>query len=61
MQIENLTKKQILPAQLMVTIIISYLTIYGPAKDNWVTGSYIFVAIFFSTNLFLPSIPIKYY
>jgi len=61
MQIENLTKKQILPIQLMVTIIISYLTIYGPAKDKWVTGSYIFIAIFFSTNLFLPYIPIKYY
>ena len=61
MQIENLTKKQIIPVQLMVTIIISYLTIYGPAKDKWVTGSYIFIAIFFSTNLFLPYIPNRYY
>jgi PAS domain S-box-containing protein len=61
MQIENLIKKHILPGQLMVTIIISYLTIFGPAKDKWVIGSYIFIAIFFSTNLFLPYIPIKYY
>lgn len=61
MQLENLTKKQILPVQLMVTIIISYLTIYGPAKDKWVIGSYIFIAFFFSTNLFLPYIPIRYY
>jgi len=61
MQIENLTKKQILPVQLMVTIIISYLTIYGPAKGKWVIGSYIFIAIFFSSNLLLSYIPIKYY
>jgi len=61
MQLENLTKKQILPVQLMVTIIISYLTIYGPAKGKWVIGSYIFIAIFFSTNLFLPYIPVRYY
>jgi PAS domain S-box-containing protein len=61
MRIENLTKKQILPVQLMVTIIISYLTIFGPAKDKWVIGSYIFIVIFFSTNLFLPYIPIRYY
>ena len=61
MQIENLTKKQILPVQLMVTIIISYLTIYGPAKDKWLIGSYIFIAIFFSTNLLLPYIPARYY
>jgi len=61
MQLENLIKKHILPGQLMVTIIISYLTIFGPAKNKWVIGSYIFIAIFFSTNLFLPYIPIRYY
>jgi PAS domain S-box-containing protein len=61
MQLENLTKKQILPIQLMVTIIISYLTIFGQGKDKWVIGSYIFIAIFFSTNLFLPYIPNRYY
>ena len=61
MQLENLTKKHILPAQLMVTIIISYLTIYGPAEEKWVVGSYIFIAIFFSTNLLLSYIPNRYY
>ena len=61
MQLENVTKKQILPAQLMVTIIISYLTIYGPAEGKWVVGSYIFIAIFFSTNLLLSYIPNRYY
>ncbi|MDX2440212.1 MAG: hypothetical protein QNK40_06630, partial [Desulfobacterales bacterium] len=61
MQLENQIKKQILPVQLVVTIIISYLTIFGPSTGKWVVGSYIFIAIFFSTNLLLSHIPNRYY
>jgi len=60
-QLENQIKKQILPVQLVVTIIISYLTIFGPSTGKWVVGSYIFIAIFFSTNLLLSYIPNRYY
>ena len=59
--VENITKKHIFYIHLMVTIITSYLTIFGPTKDNLVIWSYIFTAFYLSTNLFILYIPSKYF
>jgi len=59
--VENITKKHIFYIHLMVTIITSYLTIFGPTKDNMVIWAYIFTAFYLSTNLFMLYIPSKYF
>jgi PAS domain S-box-containing protein len=61
MRRENITKKQIFIIHLMVTIIISYLTIFGPAKDSLQIWSQIFTAFYLSSNLFILYIPNRYF
>jgi len=57
----NITKKHIFYIQLMVTIITSYLTIFGPTKENLVIWSHTFTAFYLSTNLFILYIPNRYF
>jgi len=45
----------------MVTIIISYLVIFGPVKDKSVIWSNIFIALYLSSNLFVLYIPTRYF
>ncbi len=59
--IENITKKHIFVIHLMVTIITSYLIIFGPTKDNLVIWSHIFMAFYLSSNLFILYIPNRYF
>jgi PAS domain S-box-containing protein len=61
MTLEIMTKRNIFFIRLLVIIIISYLTIFGPIKDNRIVWSYIFIAFYLSTNLFLPYIPDRYF
>ncbi len=61
MYIENMTKKQIFRIQLMVTIIISYLTIYGSTEGKLAIWSYIFIVFYLSTNLLIHYVPDRYY
>ena len=58
----ELTKKRdIFFIRLLVIIIISYLTIFGPIKDKRIIWPYIFIAFYLSTNLFLPYIPDRFF
>ena len=59
--IESITTKQVLIIHLMVTIIISYLVIFGPVKDKSVIWSNIFIALYLSSNLFVLYIPTRYF
>ena len=59
--VESITKKQIFYIHLMVTIITSYLIIFGPTKDNLLIWSHIFTAFYLSSNLFMLYIPNKYF
>lgn len=61
MGIESITKKQIFIIHLMVTIVISYLTIFGPAKDKLLIWSQVFTAFYLSSNLFILYIPTRYF
>jgi two-component system cell cycle sensor histidine kinase/response regulator CckA len=54
-------KRDIFLIRLLVIIIISYLTIFGPIKDKQIFYSYIFIAFYLSTNLFLPYIPDRFF
>ncbi len=54
-------KRDIFFIRLLVIIIISYLTIFGPIKDKRIFFSYIFIAFYLSTNLFLPYIPDRFF
>ncbi len=54
-------KRDIFFIRLLVIIIISYLTIFGPIKDKRIFYSYIFIAFYLSTNLFLPYIPDRFF
>jgi len=54
-------KRDIFFIRLLVIIIISYLTIFGPIKDKQIFYSYIFIAFYLSTNLFLPYIPDRFF
>jgi len=57
----NITKKHIFYIQLMVTIITSYLTIFGPTKESLVIWSHAFTAFYLSTNIFILYIPNRYF
>jgi len=59
--ITSITKRHIFLIHLMVTIITSYLTIFGPTKDNLVIWSHIFIAFYLSSNLFILYIPSRYF
>ncbi len=59
--IENISKKQIFYIHLMVTIITSYLTIFGQAKDNLIIWSQIFTVFYLSSNLFILYIPTRHF
>ena len=61
MTMEIITKRNIFFIRLLVIIIISYLTIFGPIKDKRIIWSYIFLAFYLSTNLFLPYIPDRFF
>ena len=55
------TKKQIFIIHLMVTIIVSYLTIFGPTTDNWLICSQIFIALYLSSNMAMLYIPNRFF
>ncbi len=59
--IESVTKKQIFYIHLMVTIITSYLTIFGHVKDNLIIWSQIFTVFYLSSNLVIHYIPTRYF
>jgi len=59
--IESITKKHIFIIHLMVTIILSYLTIFGPTKDILLIWSHIFIIVYLSSNLFILYIPSRYF
>ena len=61
MTMKIMTKRNIFLIRLLVIIIISYLTIFGPIKDKRIIWPYIFIAFYFSTNLFLPYIPDRFF
>ena len=61
MTMEIMTKRNIFFIRLLVIIIISYLTIFGPIKDKRIIWSYVFLAFYLSTNLFLPYIPDRFF
>jgi len=54
-------KKQIFIIHLMVTIVVSYLTIFGPSTDRWLIYSQIFIAIYLSSNLVMLYVPNRYF
>ncbi len=54
-------KKNIFTIHLMVTIITSYLTIFGHAKDNLIIWSQIFTVFYLSSNLVILYIPTRYF
>ncbi len=54
-------KRNIIIIRLLVVIIISYLTIFGPLKGIKVIWSYLFIAFYLSTNLLLPYIPDRFF
>ena len=55
------TQKHIFIIHLMVTIIVSYLTIFGPTIGNWLMYSQIFIAIYLSSNIVMLYIPKRYF
>jgi PAS domain S-box-containing protein len=59
--IESISKKHIFIINLMVTIILSYLTIFGPTRDALLIWSYIFIVSYLSSNLFILYIPNRYF
>jgi len=59
--IESVTKKQIFYIHLMVTIITSYLTIFGHAKENLIIWSQIFTVFYLASNLVIFYIPTRYF
>jgi len=61
MTMEIITKRNIFFIRLLVIIIISYLTIFGPIQDKRIIWSYIFLVFYLSTNLFLPYIPDRFF
>ncbi len=58
---ELMKKRDIFFIRLLVIIIISYLTIFGPIKDKRIIWPYIFIAFYLSTNLFLLYIPDRFF
>jgi PAS domain S-box-containing protein len=54
-------KKNIFTVHLMVTIITSYLTIFGHAKDNLIIWSQVFTVFYLSSNLVILYIPTRYF
>ena len=58
---ESISKKEIFVIHLMVTIIISYMAIFGHTEDKLVIWSNIFVALYLSSNLFILNIPNRYF
>ena len=59
--IVSITKNHIFIINLMVTIILSYLTIFGPTRDSLLIWSYIFIVFYLSSNLFILYIPSQYF
>ena len=59
--VESITKKQIFTLHLMVTIIICYLTVFGPTEGKMVIWSNIFIAFYLSSNLFILYVPNRYF
>ena len=59
--VESITKKQIFYIHLMVTIITSYLTIFGHTKENLIIWSQIFTVFYLSSNLVILYIPTRYF
>ncbi len=57
----SITKKHIFIINLMVTIILSYLTIFGPTRDILLIWSHIFIVFYLSSNLFILYIPSRYF
>ncbi len=57
----RITKKHIFIINLMVTIILSYLTIFGPTRDILLIWSHIFIVVYLSSNLFILYIPSRYF
>jgi PAS domain S-box-containing protein len=58
---EGISKKEIFIIHLMVTIIISYMVIFGQTEDKLVIWSNIFTALYLSSNLFILNIPSRYF
>jgi len=58
---EIIRKRNIIITRLLVVIIISYLTIFGPLKGIRIIWSYLFIAFYLSTNLLLPYIPDRFF
>ncbi len=58
---EIIRKRNIFITRLLVVIIISYLTIFGPLKGIRIIWSYLFIAFYLSTNLLLPYIPDRFF
>ena len=54
-------KRNIVIIRLLVVIIISYLTIFGPVKGIQVLWSYLFIAFFLSTNLLVAYVPDRFF
>jgi PAS domain S-box-containing protein len=57
MGIELTRKGNIFFIRLLVTLVISYLTVYGPAQDRLPVWPYLFVAFYLSTNLLAARLP----
>ncbi len=59
--IEGNSKKETFIIHLMVTIIISYMVIFGPTESKWVIWSNLFVVLYLASNLFILYIPNRYF
>ena len=59
--IEGNSKKETFIIHLMVTIIISYMVIFGQTESKWVIWSNLFVVLYLSSNLFILYIPNRYF
>ena len=60
-RIVSISKKHIFIINLMVTIILSYLTIFGPTKDILLIWSHTFIVVYLSSNLFILYLPSRYF
>jgi PAS domain S-box-containing protein len=61
MGIELTRKGNIFFIRLLVTLVISYLTIFGPAQDRLPVWPYLFVAFYLSTNLLVARLPDSFF
>jgi len=59
--IEGNSKKETFIIHLMVTIIISYMVIFGQTENKFVIWSNLFVVLYLSSNLFILYIPNRYF